>query len=303
MTRTPHCLVQWPTVLSKSLHAGDAAGPFDLPLGQEIVRCFAEATLDDVHQLCDGQLVPPSLVATQVYGAQCTAMAELVPPDVFSAARSGVHGEHDLLLHRPIAADETLHTFSRTHSARPSGPNLRVTLLHSTFDDHEVLVAEQWWTTVLLGTTAEPTGPALPDYSFSRRGDAVVVAEDVVRIDEAMARRYAEVSGDFSEHHFTVEGARRSGQEAPFLHGLCTMALCARAATKTIGGGDPRRIRRIAVRFAAPAFLGHDLGVQIFERADGGFALEASCGETAVIKNGYVELAASPGAAGTTPLI
>jgi hypothetical protein len=68
------------------------------------------------------------------------------------------------------------------------------------------------------------------------------------------------------------------------------MALCARAAIKTVGGGDPRRIRRIAVRFAAPAFLEHDLVVQIFERATGGFALQATCGGTTVIKNGFVEL-------------
>lgn len=275
---------------SKSLHAGDRTGPFELPVSRELVRQFTEATLDDLEQFCDGQLVPPSLVATQVYRAQFASITELVPSDVFSAARSGVHGEHDLLLHRPISADEKLHTFSRTHSARPSGANLRVTLHHATFDDHEELVAEQWWTTVLLGTTAEPTGPALPDYSFSRSGETALVAEVVVRIDEVMARRYAEVSGDFSDHHFSVEGARRSGHEAPFLHGLCTMALCARAAIKTVGGGDPRRIRRIAVRFAAPAFLEHDLVVQIFERATGGFALQATCGGTTVIKNGFVEL-------------
>jgi acyl dehydratase len=277
-------------VPSKSLHAGDRTGPFELPVSRELVRQFTEATLDDLEQFCDGQLVPPSLVATQVYRAQFASITELVPSDVFSAARSGVHGEHDLLLHRPISADEKLHTFSRTHSARPSGANLRVTLHHATFDDHEELVAEQWWTTVLLGTTAEPTGPALPDYSFSRSGETALVAEVVVRIDEVMARRYAEVSGDFSDHHFSVEGARRSGHEAPFLHGLCTMALCARAAIKTVGGGDPRRIRRIAVRFAAPAFLEHDLVVQIFERATGGFALQATCGGTTVIKNGFVEL-------------
>lgn len=275
---------------SKSLHAGDRTGPFELPVSRELVRQFTEATLDDLEQFCDGQLVPPSLVATQVYRAQFASITELVPSDVFSAARSGVHGEHDLLLHRPIFADEKLHTFSRTHSARPSGANLRVTLHHATFDDHEELVAEQWWTTVLLGTTAEPTGPALPDYSFSRSAETALVAEVVVRIDEVMARRYAEVSGDFSDHHFSVEGARRSGHEAPFLHGLCTMALCARAAIKTVGGGDPRRIRRIAVRFAAPAFLEHDLVVQIFERATGGFALQATCGGTTVIKNGFVEL-------------
>ncbi len=282
-------LIQWLTVPSMNLRAGDRVGPFELPLSPELVRRFAEATLDTSPQFRDGELVPPGLVATQVYRAQFAAIMELVPDDIFSAARSGVHGQHDLLLHRPIASDENLHTFVETHSARPSGDNLRVTLHHSTLDDSEDLVAEQWWTTVLLGTTAEPTGPELPDYSFSSC-EETLVTEDVVPIDEVMARRYAHVSGDYNDHHFSVEGARRSGFEAPFLHGLCTMALCTRAATKTLADGDPRRIRRVAVRLAAPAFLGHDLKVQIFGRPDDGFALEARCGDHAVIKNGLVEL-------------
>ena len=283
-------LVQWLTVPSESLHAGDRVGPFELPVDPDSIRQFAEATLDDSHEIRHGRTVPPALVATRVYRAQLAAITELVPLDIFSAARSGVHGQHELLLHRPISADEKLHTFSETHSARPSEANLRVTLHHSTFDDREDLVAEQWWTTVLLGTTAEPTGPAPPDYSFSSSEGVTPVAEDVVRIDEVMARRYAQVSGDYNDHHFSAEAARRSGYEAPFLHGLCTMALCARAATGTVANGDPRRIRRIAVRFVAPAFLGHDLRVQIYQRADGNFALEAGCGGTVVIKNGLVQL-------------
>ena len=272
------------------MRAGDRVGPFELPLGPQLVRQFAEATRDDSQEVRDGQLVPPSLIATQVYRAQFAAIAELVPEDVFSVARSGVHGQHDLLVHRSIASDEKLHTFVETHSARPAGDNLRVTLRHVTLDVQDELVAEQWWTTVLLGTTAEPTGPALPDYSLSDAEKAAVVAEDVVRIDEVLARRYAQVSGDYSDHHFSVEGARRSGFDAPFLHGLCTMALCACAATRTVAKGDPRRIRRVAVRFAAPAFLDQDMRVQIFERPDGVYRLEARCGGAAVITNGLVEL-------------
>ena len=255
-----------------------------------MVRQFAEATLDENPAFRDGRLVPPSLIATQVYRTQFAAIMELVPDDVFSAARSGVHGQHELLLHRPIASDENLRTFVETHSARPSGDNLRVTLHHSTLDEGGDVVAEQWWTTVLLGTTAEPTGPELRDYSFTSGAGAILVAEDVVRIDDIMATRYAQVSGDDNDHHFSVEGARRSGFDAPFLHGLCTMALCTRAATRTVADGDPRQIRRVAVRFVTPAFLGHDLTVQIFEWEGMGFALEASCGEHRVIKNGFVEL-------------
>lgn len=283
-------LVQWLIVASVTLRAGDRAGPYELPLGPELVRQFAAATLDDSRQLRDGRLVPPGLVATQAYGAERSAIAELVPEHVFSAARSGVHGQHELLLHRSIASDESLHTFVETHSARSSGGNLRVTLRHATSDDRDELVAEQWWTTVLLGTTSEPTGPELPNRSFPEGREAPLVADVEVWIDEVVARRYAQVSGDHSDHHFSVDAARRSGFAAPILHGLCTMALCSRVATETVAGGDPGRIRRVAVRFAAPAFLGRRMRVQLRDVPGGSFRLEASCGDDAVITNGLVEL-------------
>jgi acyl dehydratase len=275
---------------TNTVRAGDRVGPYELTLGPDLVRAFAETTHDDSPEVRAGLLVPPSLMATQSYGSQFAAMVALVPDGVFSRARSGVHGQHELVVHRPLASDEKLHTFVDTHSARPSGENLRITLHHATFDDHAVLVAEQWWTTVLLGTTSGAIGAELPDYSFSGE-NATAVAEDVMRIDDVMAHRYADISSDYSDHHFSVEGAERSGFEAPFLHGLCTMALCTRVATETVGQGDPRRVRRVAVRFAAPAFLGCDLKVQIFERTNGGFALEARAGEQIVIKNGFLELA------------
>lgn len=273
-----------------TLRAGDRVGPFDLPLSPDLVRRFAAATGDPSPLLREGRVVPPSLLATQAYRPQFAAMLELVPERVFSVARSGVHGQHDLYLHRPITSGDALHTVIETGSVRAHGDKLRVALHHLILNEEESLVAEQWWTTVLLGTTAEPTGPDLPDHRFVRAGDSVLVAEEVVRVNDDMVRHYADVSGDYSEHHFTVEAARRSGFDAPFLHGLCTMALCAGVATRTVANGDPASVRRLAVRFAAPAFIGQDLQVEIFERREGGFALEASCEGRPVITNGLVEL-------------
>lgn len=197
-------------------------------------------------------------------------MLELVPESVFAEARGGVHGRHDLLLHRPIVPEETLRTVVLTHSAGSSGENLWITLLHKTYDAEEQLVAEQWWTTVMLGTTADPTGPAPPDHAVGDLGGAHPVAEEVVRIDLDLARRYGQVSGDFSEHHFDVEAARRSGYEGPFLHG-----------------------ERLAVRFAAPAFLDRYLAVRIYDLDADRNGLEAMCGEDAVVRNGLAELRAS----------
>jgi acyl dehydratase len=105
-----------------------------------------------------------------------------------------------------------------------------------------------------------------------------------------MVRRYAELSGDFSDHHFDVEAARRSGFAGPFLHGLCTMALCARAVVETVGADDPSRLQRLAVQFASPAYLDQDLTVRIYRLGDERYAFEATCGDDIVIRNGFAGL-------------
>jgi acyl dehydratase len=259
-------------------------------LDAHVATAFARATLDDNQLYFDGSTLPPTAIATQAYAAQLPSIFELVPAPVFAASRGGVHGQHDLRLHRPIVPGEQLHTLVELHSAKPSKGNLRVTLLHKTYDARGLLVAEQWWTTVLLGTTAGDSGPDLPDHGTAPVDRHAPIAEEVVHVDAGMARRYAELSGDFSAHHFDVEGARRSGFDRPFIHGLCTMALCARAVVRTGCPDDPSRLRRFAVRFASPAFLDQDLRVRVYALGQDRFAFEATSGSTVVIRKGFAEV-------------
>lgn len=259
-------------------------------VARDMAAALATTTRDDTASYFDGTAVPPTAIATQTYAPQMAAIFELVPESVFAGAHGGVHGRHDLVLHRAIRPGEELHSLVETHSARRSKRNLRVTLLHRTYDAQERLVAEQWWTTVLLGTTAEETGPDLPAHGGNGCDPELATAEEVMHIDAEMVRHYAEVSGDYSEHHFDVEAARRSGFAGPFLHGLCTMALCARAVTRVLSPDDPSRLRRFAVQFASPAYLDEDLTVRICSLDQDRSAFEATCGDSVVISNGFVEL-------------
>jgi acyl dehydratase len=109
-----------------------------------------------------------------------------------------------------------------------------------------------------------------------------------------MPRRYAEVSGDWSDHHFDAAAARRSGFDRPFLHGLCTMALCAQGVVDAVAGGDPDRVRRIAVRIAvrlaSPAFVGDDLRVRIYQAAPLRYPFEAESAGNLAVTHGLAEL-------------
>jgi acyl dehydratase len=272
------------------LRSGDRSGPYHLVLDREMAAALATATLDDTGSYFDGTALPPTALATQTYAPQMAAIFELVPEPVFARAHGGVHGRHDLVLHRAIRPGEELHTLVEVHSARRSKDNLRVTLLHRTYDGLEQLVAEQWWTTVLLGTTADETGPELPAHGGSGCDPERAIGQEVIRIDAEMVRRYAELSGDFSDHHFDDEAARRSGFAGPFLHGLCTMALCARAVVATVCPDDASRLLRFAVQFASPAYLHQNLKVRICSLGEDRLAFEATSADGVVIRDGFAEL-------------
>lgn len=277
------------TVVGPGVVVGARRGPFDGMLTTELLQRYAAATRDP-SPAAPSTAVPPVAIVTQIWEAQDEGRTTAVPEALQRAAAGGVHGEHDIVLHRPIRPDEPLRTWVEGYGSRPAGRNSLVTLRYTTTDADAQLVAEQWWTTVYLGVTCEPVGDAPPAHGFPAEARRRRIGTYTIDVDPDMARRYAEVSGDWSDHHFTTDAAGRSGFDRPFLHGLCTMALCAQGVVQLIGDGDPSRIRRIAVRFAAPTFIGERIDVHVFDAHDAGWAFEAESGGATVVSNGRAEL-------------
>lgn len=269
---------------------GSRVGPFPGCLDTDLVKGYAVATRDPCRRAHAGVVVPPIAIVTQIWDAQNTARAELVPAGLQHAATGGVHGEHDVVLHRPIVTGEPLRTWVDGHGSRPAGRNSIVTLRYVTVDADEAVVAEQWWSTVYFGTTCDRVGEPAPDHAFPEEARQHMVGTYEIDVDAGMARRYADVSGDWSPHHFEIEAARKSGFDRPFLHGLCTMALCAHGIVELVASGDPSRVRRIAVRFATPTFLGERLEVRLYDAGPLGYAFEAHSAGAAVITGGRAEL-------------
>jgi acyl dehydratase len=269
---------------------GRRLGPFPGRLDADLVRAYARATADPNPGPVAGTAVPPVAIVTRIWEGQSAAFAELVPQVVKDTMSGGVHGEHDVVLHRPIVPGEELQTWVEATGCRRGGRHALVTMRYSSCDATGELVAEQWWTTVLLGAGAEPVGEPAPSHRLDAVAERVPVGDHVVTVDDEMPRRYAEVSGDWSEHHFDVEAARRTGFDRPFLHGLCTMALCAQGVVALAADGDPERVRRIAVRFAAPTYVGEDVTVHVARAGDGAIAFTAESAGATVITDGLAEL-------------
>jgi acyl dehydratase len=269
---------------------GSRVGPFDGRLDADLLREYAAATTDPSSRVQAGTAVPLVAIATQIWIAQQEGRTAAVSEEIKQTAKGGVHGEHDIVLHRPILPGEDLRIWVEGHGARTAGRNSLVTLKFSAFDASAALVAEQWWTTVYLGTMCETTGEPVPDHSLPDGALERPIDSYDIDIDPDMARRYAEVSGDWSAHHFDIDAARRTGFDRLFLHGLCTMALCAQGAVQQFADGDPDRVRRIAVRFASPTPIGERLHVQFYDAGPRVYAFEAECTGATVISHGRVEL-------------
>ena len=95
-----------------------------------------------------GEASPPVALVTQIWAAQETGRVALVAPEILEHFTGGVHGEHDVRLHRPVRPGEPLRVFVEGHGARQSGDQSFVTLRYTIVDADDATVAEQWWTTV-----------------------------------------------------------------------------------------------------------------------------------------------------------
>ena len=170
----------------------------------------------------------------------------------------------------------------------------RVVLHMEQFGADGVLAVEQWWTIFFPGCDVlADVGPEPPDHTFPDAGPRPPGrVGDAARRPRPAPTRYAEVSNDWSAHHFDLERRARAGFDYLFAHGLCTMAMCTQAVV-----GDGRRRRSVArpagrgaVRVTHPPRRGpHRRRLRrIGDPAC--YAFEATCAGAAVIKHGRLEL-------------
>jgi acyl dehydratase len=256
-------------------------------------KAYAAATNDDIAAYADGTHAPPVFAVVPTWEAMGMAVADVVPGDALMMI---VHGEQDMHFHRPLVPGMKLHTKATAHSARVAGSGTRFTIrVDSTGDDGEPVV-EQYVTMFIRGMSdGESAGPDKPAHDFPEDARSKKVGELGVHVDDDQTFRYRDASGDMMPIHVDDDFAKQVGLPGIIAHGLCTMAMCSQAVVKTVAGGDPAKLKRLAVRFAANVFPGNDVVTEIFDagQRDGRkvYAFEATSAGATVIKNGLAEVA------------
>jgi acyl dehydratase len=257
----------------------------------EAIEKYARATNDLNERYIGGDDVVASPVFPVVPSFQAF-MAATMDPELQADVLRLVHGMEEHILHKPIRPGDTLSINSVLESIeqKDSGETFTVKGTHT--NQNGDVVVEVRGTMFIRGSGGSKRTPA----ENAEASSPEVVYEETTKVDEDQTHRYAEASGDHNPIHLDENVAKMAGLPGIINHGMCTMAIATKGAVDGLAGGDPTRVKRVAVRFSKPVLPGQELTTR-FWKLNAGDAVTTYGFETynpdgaAVIKNGEVEIA------------
>ena len=203
-----------------------------------------------------------------------------------------VHGEHGLVLHRAIPAEDTVLGQVRILDVVDKGEG-RGALIYSerriTDKASGDLLATITQTTFCRadGGFGGPKREAPAPHPIPDRAPDLV-CDLPTRPEMALVYR---LSGDVNPLHAEPAFARAGGYPQPILHGLATFGVAGHALLKSLCGYDPARLTAMSGRFSAPIFPGETIRTEIWR--DGGiasFRARVVARDVIAINNGRAEV-------------
>ncbi|PKN60662.1 MAG: short-chain dehydrogenase [Deltaproteobacteria bacterium HGW-Deltaproteobacteria-11] len=205
-----------------------------------------------------------------------------------------LHGEQELIFHRPIPTSGSFVTTGKVGRYYDKGPKGALVIGESETCD---AAGKRLFTNIITifarldggfgGEDAPKKDVIFPD----RDPDVVVTASPSP--DQPLLYR---LSGDIFQLHADPEFARMVGFEKPIMHGLCTYGYACRALMAHFIPGEPEKVRRLACRFSRTLYPGEPIKILIWKTQDGKAlwrVVNAENGEM-VIDNGIFEYGPVP---------
>lgn len=201
-----------------------------------------------------------------------------------------LHGEQELLVHRPIPTSGTVHHEGRVAAVYDKGKGALVVLeIESRLaTDGELLFTNR--PSVYLrgeGGFGGPSGPPAGGDPPPRQPDFVVDSPTLPQ--QALLYRIA--SGDHNPLHADPAFAAFAGFERPILHGLCTYGIVGKAVVDSALDSEPDALESLSARFSGAVFPGETVVTRIWEE-DGHLLVAATTAERGepVISNGVARI-------------
>jgi acyl dehydratase len=281
---------------SPKIHVGSTFGPYEGRVDADAAMAYALATNDPNAACVEGRSVPPVYTVSLILPGYIEANQKSVDPGAIANVRGGVHGSHDLYVHRPVPPGQKCRWTVETYSATQTGAGVGVAQKIAITDLDGAPLVDHYWTTMYIGgQIPADLGPAPADHTFPPEAHQHPLGSHTFQVAGDQTFRYAGASTDHANIHIDDEAAQRAGFPSKFLQGLCTFAMCSGAVVKLAADGDPDAVARLAGRFSSPVFPRNELTVDVFDAGttpEGGraIAFEATSAGATVLRHGRAEL-------------
>ncbi len=234
---------------------------------EDAIIKYALATNDDnlwyTYPRREGGIIAPPIFG--VVWNHLELGKPLFDPDLKVNLLMLLHGEQDMIFKKVVKPGDTITTVSSVHHIedKGSGEILVIKLLSKNQEGEEVL--ETYSTMFIRGSgSGKKKDEKKEDTKKTPKlGEPVFVQE--VHVKKYQPYIYAEASGDHNPIHVDPNTAKMAGLPGVILQGLCTMAFAQNAIVNNYLGEDPRKLRRLKVRFSKPVLPGDTLKVVAWE--------------------------------------
>ena len=162
--------------------------------------------------------------------------------------RRSVHATHDLTIHRPPCAGETLLTTARVVSIATRRPGAFMVVRYETADADGARVTTTDYGSIYRGVAVTGSDREETPWTTGDQPAETLPAVATVTVPATLAHVYTECARIWNPIHTDIAAAQRAGLPDIILHGTATLALSV-SRVLAARGADPGRVRRIACRF------------------------------------------------------
>ena len=173
-----------------------------------------------------------------------------------------LHGEQEVILHRPLPVEAKLKTSAHIPEIYDKGKAALV-IMESTAKneaDGQPLFTNRFSLFIRgEGGFGGDSGPKVGNAAPERAPDGAVERKTLPQ--QALIYR---LSGDKNPLHADPEFAKLGGFDRPIIHGLCSYGIACKAIVDEVLGGDVTQVARYQARFAGVFFPGETMVTSIW---------------------------------------
>ena len=211
-----------------------------------------------------GGIIAPPMFA--VVASWLPTLSAVTAPELNADLLRLLHRAQEIEFLAPIRPGDTIASSATIESIdqTPGGETMSLRIAAS--NQRGEPVSRIVFTAFIRGARDRSANRAEPAATEKNHGESIALATETIDPDQTF--RYADASGDRNPIHTDDNVARMAGLRGIVVHGMCTMALAAKAVADRLCGGDPVRLKRLTATFARPVFPGDSITTRAWETGE-----------------------------------